>query len=104
MIEEDFKTANRIFNLLYSGIVSEFDSFIFKASVSPGYVEMSLITSHQGLENKNPKSDLDTINFHKELVALHESFKHREEEWKSVEFRYSKGGEVNTKFEYIDSQ
>ncbi|WP_219095148.1 hypothetical protein [Pseudomonas sp. UMAB-40] len=100
MITEDLELVKKIFALIESGIVHDYDSFSYEVEVGEGYLEWQLKVEINGVSVTNAETNFNGAILHSLVDELNANAVKRGEKWVSFVMSYTHGGEVKTNFKY----
>ncbi|CAN1596903.1 hypothetical protein [Pseudomonas mediterranea] len=100
MVTQDFDLLKQIFELIDSGIVGGYDSFIYEVEVGSGCMEAELTVKKNGVESTDAETDFDSFLIFDLVEQLKENAVRRGEGWHSFVMSYHQGESVKTKFKH----
>lgn len=100
MIADDFKIAQRLFELVDAGISREYDAFQFEIHLQDGYIKQNFLLESEGIEYADVHLGLNGAILYDVVDELKESAAKRGEHWKSFIMRYRHGEQVRMSFQY----
>ncbi|MBD0685023.1 hypothetical protein CGA22_10875 [Pseudomonas sp. PSB18] len=99
MVSQDFDLLKQIFELIDSGIVGGYHSFIYEVEVGGGCMEAEL-TVENGVESTGAEVDFDSFLIFDLVEQLKENAVRRGEVWNSFVMSYRQDESVKTKFKH----